>query len=280
MKTRTVCVLVLFGLINGCTPIPSKTPLGQPSLVSVDLRGSRICGPFQTALDGSLAFTCEPLPTLTATGWELKPDSYTNAEGKVLANKTAIIKMTTASLSDLTATFNPSATSSLPLRKVPPRQYKVPPTIDSNRAIEVEATDDGTIKTWTVRARANQCQEVVPLAFTATAPGQVPSAPLFVTLARAPSADRCSISSGGGGFGTSGTSSPPSGGAPSSSCPGGAQKTQVILCLQCPKNAPQGLWDAESDEVCSAAAYLAQRKAEKPACDVWEVPTVEACYFP
>ena len=42
----------------------------------------------------------------------------------------------------------------------------------------------------------------------------------------------------------------------------------------------QGLWEPESDEVCSAAAYLARRKNEKPTCDVWSVPTLEACVFP
>lgn len=59
-----------------------------------------------------------------------------------------------------------------------------------------------------------------------------------------------------------------------------AQPSLVSVGLRGPQICGQGLWDAESNEVCSAAAYLARRQNEKPTCDVWQVPTVEACIFP
>ena len=276
----------LLGLVTAaaflaaCAPLPPGAPaLSQPSLVSVGLRGSQICGPFNTQVDGTFAFVCVPLPTTTASGWELNPDWTTDAQGKLRANKTAIVTLTTTSLAEIEVTYRASSTAAWVMRQVSTGQYAVPPTI-SQRAVEVSAVDDGTTKTWTIRIRTELCRDVTPLEFRALGSGRPPSTPLLVTLLRGPSPDRCAYSGDGPilGSSTGGASPPPT--SPQSTCPGGAPKQQVILCLQCPKNAPQGLWDAESDEVCSAAAYLARRINEKPACDVWQVPTVEACIFP
>ena len=259
-------------------PPPGAPALAQPSLVSVGLRGSQICGPFTTQVDGTFAFVCVPFPTTIASGWELNPDWTTDAQGKLRANKAAIVTLTTTSLAAIEVTYRASPTAAWVMRQVSTGQYAVPPTI-SQRAVEVSAVDDGTTKTWSIRIRTELCRDVTPLEFRALGTGRPPSTPLLVTLLRAPSTDRCADSGDGPILGsTTGVASPP----PTSpqSCPGGAPKQQVILCLQCPKNAPQGLWDAESDEVCSAAAYLAQRRNEKPTCDVWQVATVEACIFP
>jgi hypothetical protein len=272
--------VVAAGLLAACASPPAGSPaLPQPSLVSVALRGSQICGPFNTQVDGTFAFVCMPLPTTIASGWELNPDWTTNAQDKLRANQTAIVTLTTTSLAEIDVTYRPSPTAAWVMRQVPPGQYAVPPTI-SNRAVEASAVDDGTTKTWTIRVRTELCRDVTPLEFRALGTGRPPSTPLLVTLLRAPSPDRCAFSGGGPFLGSSTSgSSPPSSSTPAA-CPGGAAKQQVILCLQCPKDAPKGLWEPESDEVCSAAGYLARRKNEKPTCDVWQVPTVEACVFP
>jgi hypothetical protein len=276
MKTRAACVVVAVALLNGCTPQP-PAPLAPPSLVSVGLRGAQVCGPFTTAVDGTLAFVCLPFPTATATGWELNPDWYTDAQNKLRPNKTAIMTVTTASGTGLEVSFKPAATSFI-LRNVPPGRYAVPPVIHRQGIVEVSAVDSGTVKTWTVRGRTDLCRDVTPLEFRTVSAGSPTSAPLLVTLIRAPSADRC-LSSGGPGFtAISGGPPPPPTGTPPA-CPGGASRQHVILCLHCPKDAPKGLWDAESDEVCSPATYLAQRRAAKPTCDVWQVPTIEACVY-
>ena len=280
MMIRNVVGLVAAAVfLAACTPPPpGATALAQPSLVSVGLRGSRICGPFTTSSDGTFAFGCETLPTTIATGWELNPDFTTTSQGKLHANTTAIVTVTTASLAEIDVTYRTPSGAAWVMQQVPPAQHPVPPTI-SQRKVEVSAVDDGTTKTWSIRVRTELCRDVTPVEFRAMATGRPPSTPLLVTLLRAPSPDRCTGGGGGGPWlGKPGSSSSPT--STPSTCPGGAPKQHVILCLQCPKNAPKGLWDAESDEVCSPAAYLAERKSEKPTCDVWQVPTVEDCILP
>lgn len=283
MNRSVVGLVAAAVLLAGCpsTPPQPGPALAQPSLVSVALRGPQICGPFNTAVDGTFAFVCPPLPTTIATGWELYPDWTIDGQGKQRANMTALITVTTESLAALDVQYRPAgAAHSFVMRQAPPGQSPVPPTI-SNRAVEVSAVDDGTTRRWTIRARNDLCRDVAPLEFRALGAGRPASAPLQVTLLRRPEPDRCVSGGGGPWLGMAGTSA--SGGGSSSSpttCPGGAAKQTVILCLQCPKNAPKGLWEPESDEVCSAASYLAQRRSEKPTCDVWQVSTVEACVFP
>jgi hypothetical protein len=91
--------VVAAGFLTACASPPAGSPaLPQPSLVSVALRGSQICGPFNTQVDGTFAFVCMPLPTTIASGWELNPDWTTNAQDKLRANQTAIVTLTTTAL--------------------------------------------------------------------------------------------------------------------------------------------------------------------------------------
>lgn len=283
MRTSTAFSAALCSLlIGGCAPPPGSPAYPQPSLVSVGLRGAQVCGPFTTAVDGVFAFTCPGLPTVVPTGWELQPDWYVDPQNKQRPNQVALIRLTTSSLANIAVTYTPPGANPFVLQQLAPGQAAVLPTI-SQRKIEVAAVDDGTTKTWSVRVRTELCRDVTPLSFTATGPNRPASAPLAVTLLRAPSQDRCSSVGGGGIYlGKPGSSS---GGGSSStttaSCPGGGQRQTVFLCLECPRNQPTPkLYDVEADEVCSAAAYLAQRRAERPNCDIFQVSTVEACVTP
>lgn len=237
---KLLCWLALFScVLLGSACQPPKTPAPtQPKVSDVRLVGGRVCGPFQVP-GKEWAFTCDPLPTLSASGWQLTPAWGTDAQGRPRSNKIAVITLTAQTLTNLQVDYEPSATAIWTLRQKAPGPGQ-PQSVTGRGEVEVDKTDDGTTRTWTVTANASLCAREVPLRFYSLGADGTRSGGTSVVLLR-PDEGQCEYSGGGGGGGSWGMSrtgpadpsprppSPPAQGP----CSGGAARTLFGICENC-----------------------------------------------
>jgi hypothetical protein len=219
----------------------------------VRLVGARVCGPFQVP-GKQWEFTCDPLPTQGASGWQLTPAWGTDAQNRPRANKIVVITLTAQTLTDLRVDFEPSTTAIWTLRQKPPGPGQ-PQSVTARGEVEVDKSDNGTTRTWTVTANVWLCAREVPLKFYSVAADGTRSSGTSVVLLR-PDEGQCEYSSGGGGFGMSRTgpadpnprpSNPPAQGP----CPGGASRTLFGICENCTNPPDPKFNDWTGVEACS-----------------------------
>lgn len=234
-RLRLVVVFAPVVLLGSNCP-PVKTPaVSQPRLAGVRLVGNQVCGPF-TVPGTTYAFVCDPLPTLSPTGWQLTPPWRLNDPDHPKANRIVVLTVTAPSLTNLRIDFEASPTAIWTLRQDPPGPGQ-PLSIGARGAVEVDTADDGTTRTWTVTANVWLCSRDVPLKFYSVSPdGSTRSGGLSVVLVRADEG-QCEYSgSGGGGWFSSGSSDPsPRPPAPPTRgpCPGGAARRVFGICENC-----------------------------------------------
>ena len=232
---RWAVVLTPFMLLGARCP-PSTTP-AQPRLTAVRLMGARVCGSFSSP-GKQHTFTCDPLPTVSESGWQLTPLwRPLDASGHQKSNKIVVLTLTTPSLTDLQVDYEWSGAGAgvWTLRQKAPGPGQ-PLSVSARGEVEVDKTDDGTTRTWTVTANVSLCQPLVPLKFYNVGADGTRSGALSVVLLRA--ADEYATCGGGGGtfYASSGVpdpsprpSTPPTGGP----CPGGAPRREFGICENC-----------------------------------------------
>jgi hypothetical protein len=102
---RGLAALVLSGLLvdaSSTPPVPN-----QPRLVSVRLVGTRVCGDFHLP-DKTYTFTCDPLPTVNATGWQLTPARRSlDANGHKKLNRIAVLTIATPTVTEIDLQYEP-----------------------------------------------------------------------------------------------------------------------------------------------------------------------------
>ena len=107
---RGLAASLLSGLLIGASCPPPPPPVhNQPRLVAVRLVGTRVCGDFHLS-DRIYTFTCDPLPTVSSTGWQLTPARRPlDASGHEKLNHIAVLTIATPSI---TRTSNTKAIKS------------------------------------------------------------------------------------------------------------------------------------------------------------------------
>jgi hypothetical protein len=229
-RLRLAVLSASFLLVNGCSSV--NTPaVTQPRLAAVRLVGNQVCGSFDVP-DRTYTFTCDPLPTLTASGWQLTPVWRYDDPNRPKANRIVVLTLTGASLTDLRIDYEASSTATWTLRQDPPGPGQ-PLSIGAHGAVEVDVADDGTTRTWTVTANVWLCARDVNLVFSSMKPdGSDRSNGTRVVLLRADEG-QCEFSSSGGGAYASGSANRSSGPSTRGPCPGGAARSVFGICENC-----------------------------------------------
>lgn len=200
-----------FGLLVGslmalaaCDSTTVNTPHSdQPKLTNVVLNGHRVCGTFDTT-DFQHNFSCAPLPTIAASGWQLTPLERIDIppiNTKHGWNGTATIHVTTPSVTSLEVAYRPTNTARwvLPQIKPPTDGNRQAPVLQSQGWVWVDATDNGTVKDWAITLRITPCQEQSLLEIVNIDSQGNRSSALSVTLLRAPKETYCGGASTGVG---------------------------------------------------------------------------------
>jgi hypothetical protein len=232
-------------------------PPATPRLVSGALLGARACGSYSIH-QRTLSFTCDPLPTSSQTGWQLRPLlKPPNSQGTQWLNRVVVLTVATETGMDLSATYVTEIGSRLPMRKIPDGPGE-PASVTGRQQFAWAASDDGTTKTWTLKFIIDSCTTDAEVQVSATNAAGT-SAPLSAILMRDPNELECISSSGGGGVAimTSPTGPRPTGSSPSGSCPGGGQPRQFGVCENCANGHPPSMNRWSGGEYCDEAELRA-----------------------
>lgn len=246
---RTAMWFGAFFLLSSCIGIKPRIPKAeQPKLESVQLRGQRVCAPFSTTRY-TWDFTCEPLPTSVATGWQLVPGFYPHPSipNRLNRNRAANITVTTPSFTSIEISLVLSNRSSSVQKQIDPRYGRAGLIGPVGGEVQVSAEDDGTRKTWHIRVVDNACNDQLPLNIVnISSNGPTRSNPLSVVLLRDPNDAACidtinhRVGPMTGIWEEGDVMAPnPNVAAVSGPCPDGSQPTLYRTCLLCPKNAPK-----------------------------------------
>ena len=177
--------LVFIAGLAGCVPNPANTPApNQPKLVSASLIGHRVCGSL-SVVEGILSFVCDPLPTNEDTGWQLTPVFRTNALGRQVANTAVILTISTPSLTQLDVQYQNQVGGHIEQTQIVSTHGK-PKYVGSQGQVLVASTDDGNMKTWTLKFEFNTCDDLAQINIFNVS-GVARSNPLHVVFLRDPS---------------------------------------------------------------------------------------------
>lgn len=178
-------VIAIVTVVSSCSRggVVISTPApAQPELISVSLVGHRVCNTFNVT-GAQFLFTCPPLPTIESTGWRLTPLERNNDW-----NASVTIRVRTPSATSLEIAyvlFTRSILTQISQAEARAMSMK-PPPLGWNGLIQVEATDDGTNKTWAITTRVRQCNEVSKLEIVNTSSTRGRSNPLSLVILRSP----------------------------------------------------------------------------------------------
>lgn len=176
---------VLIAGLVGCVPNPTNTPApNQPKLVSVSLFGHRVCGNL-SVVEGVFSFTCDPLPTIGDSGWQLTPVFRTNALGRQIANTAVILTISTPSLTQLDVQYQNQVGGRIEQTQIF-STHGAPKFVGSQGQVLVASTDDGNMKTWTLKFEVNTCVDLAQVNIFNVS-GVARSNPLNVFFLRDPS---------------------------------------------------------------------------------------------
>jgi hypothetical protein len=148
----------------------------------VDLLGQRVCNTFNTSFS-QFQFACPPLPTIEFSGWRLTP-----LNRNIGWNEVVTIRVRTPSATSLEIAYVPFTRSILTqISQAEARAMGArPPRLTSNGLVQVEATDDGTNKTWAITTRVASFSEVSRLEIVNTSSTRGRSNPLSLVILRSP----------------------------------------------------------------------------------------------
>ena len=277
---RFFIFVLLAALSSGCQNPPSPPAPNQPMIAAGALLGHRVCGNF--ALPGeTLSFDCDALPTRNNTGWQLTPLAKTDGAGRTVVNAVVDLTITTPSLTNLIVEYESPSGHASTLTQLASAQ-SVPKNVGPRGEVGVAATDNGTVKTWTLQFTMSPCTDLDQVdIFDVNANGTRATNPLIVYFVRDPAETGCDGSAGaiisvspasssGGATGSTGTTR----------CP------QLGVCVNCSSGHPPDANRWSASEACSLADYLKTYGYENPngtltasgmVCTVRAEPTREQC---
>jgi hypothetical protein len=147
-SVQLVCVMVHCGIPD------------EPKLVSGRLHGHQVCGDF-AGLGATYSFTCDPLASNAASGWQLTPLVWTNPDGKSHLNKAVVLTILTPTQTELYVEYENLVGTGIQQEQVVPQFGDAEVrNVGPNGQVAVVMSDDGTNRTWTLQFMVNTCADV------------------------------------------------------------------------------------------------------------------------
>ena len=184
---RAAAIGFLATILAACIP-PNfvNTAPDQPKIVKGELVGHRVCGDFH-ASQVIYSFTCDALPTIVTTGWQLTPLTRTTVAGKTALNTPIRLTVTTPTATQLDIQFMKPTGGEIEQTQI---SSGVPANVGSHGQVLVAKTDDGATITWTLTFGLSPCDDAATMQITNVL-GNARSNPLDVVFLRAESEVSC-----------------------------------------------------------------------------------------
>jgi hypothetical protein len=155
-------------------------------LVSGALQGYQACGPYSADDGETLVVFCLPFPNGFQSAWVLVPKNKPTPGGPPAPNKTVQIKLTTQTHTDLVIQHQGANLKKFTNQNlIPSGSGLVPQDVGQYGEAGFAASDNGTIKTWTLQFRLSTCHAFARMRIQARNASGALSSPLIVILARA-----------------------------------------------------------------------------------------------